>query len=88
MAGRDCIIIDDGVATGSTARVAVRAVRQQGARQVILAIPLAPRDVVESLAQETDQLICLRTPEPFLAVSLHYRHFGQLGDEQVLELLG
>jgi putative phosphoribosyl transferase len=88
VAGRNCIVVDDGVATGSTARVAIRALRQQGARSVILAIPVAPPDVIESLAQETDQLVCLRTPEPFLAVSLHYRHFGQLGDEQVLELLG
>ncbi|MDC9822954.1 phosphoribosyltransferase family protein [Devosia sp. ZB163] len=88
LAGRDCIIVDDGVATGNTARVAIRAARQRGARQVILAVPVAPADVVESLSQEADQFICLRTPEPFIAVSLHYQHFGQLGDEQVLEMLG
>ncbi|WP_423065216.1 phosphoribosyltransferase [Devosia sp. CN2-171] len=88
VAGRTVVIVDDGVATGNTARVAIRAVRQDGAREVILAIPVAPADVVESLAQEADRLVCLATPEPFVAVSLHYQHFGQLGDEQVLELMG
>lgn len=54
----------------------------------MLAVPVAPPGVIEQLAQEVDTLICLRTPDPFLAVGLHYRHFGQLGDEQVAELLG
>lgn len=88
MAGRIVVIVDDGVATGNTARVAIRVVRQEGAREVILAVPVAPADVVESLAQDADRLVCLATPEPFVAVSLHYRHFGQLGDEEVLELMG
>ncbi|MDB5542694.1 MAG: Phosphoribosyltransferase [Devosia sp.] len=86
--GRVCVVVDDGVATGNTARAAIRALRLEGAARIILAVPVAPPDVIESLAQDADMLICLKTPEPFLAVSLHYRHFGQLGDEQVVELLG
>lgn len=88
VAGRTCVVVDDGVATGNTARAAIRALRFDGAGRIILAVPVAPPDVIERLAQEADMLVCLRTPEPFLAVSLHYRHFGQLGDEQVSELLG
>lgn len=88
VAGRTCVVVDDGVATGNTARAAIRALRFDGAGKVILAVPVAPPDVIEQLAQKTDMLVCLKTPEPFLAVSLHYRHFGQLGDEQVAELLG
>lgn len=88
VAGRICVVVDDGVATGNTARAAIRALRFDGAARIILAVPVAPPDVIESLAQEVDTLICLKTPEPFLAVSLHYHHFGQLGDEQVAELLG
>ena len=87
VAGRTVVIVDDGVATGNTARVAIRAMRQQGAREVILAVPVAPADVVESLAQEADRLVCLVTPDPFVAVSLHYQHLDQLGDGQVLELM-
>lgn len=86
--GRTCVIVDDGVATGNTARVAIRSLRQRGAREIILAVPVAPADVVEELAQEADRLICLATPDPFVAVSLHYEHFGQLDDAQVLALLG
>jgi putative phosphoribosyl transferase len=86
--GRTCVVVDDGVATGNTARAAIRALRFDEAGKIILAVPVAPPDVIEQLAQEVDTLVCLKTPEPFLAVSLHYRHFGQLGDEQVAELLG
>lgn len=86
--GRTCVVVDDGVATGNTARAAIRALRFDGAGRIILAVPVAPPDVIEQLAQEADMLVCLKTPDPFLAVSLHYRHFGQLGDEQVAELLG
>jgi len=86
--GRTCVVVDDGVATGNTARAAIRALRFEAAGRIILAVPVAPADVIEQLAQDADMLICLKTPEPFLAVSLHYRHFGQLGDEQVAEFLG
>jgi putative phosphoribosyl transferase len=86
--GRVCVIVDDGVATGNTARVAIRALRQRGAGEIVLAVPVAPADVVEQLAQEADRLVCLATPDPFVAVSLHYEHFGQLDDAQVLAMLG
>ncbi len=86
--GRTCVVVDDGVATGNTARAAIRSLKLDGAARIVLAVPVAPADVVESLAQEVDQFVCLRTPEPFIAVGLHYRQFGQLGDEDVLRLLG
>ena len=86
VAGRTCVVVDDGVATGNTARAAIRALRFEDAGRIILAVPVAPAEVIEQLAQEADLLVCLRTPEPFLAVSLHYRQFGQLGDEQVMAL--
>lgn len=85
---RICVVVDDGVATGNTARAAIRALRFSGVQKIILAVPVGPPDAIEQLAQEADMLICLKTPEPFLAVSLHYRHFGQLGDEDVAGLLG
>lgn len=88
VAGRTCVVVDDGVATGNTARAAIRALHFDAAGKIVLAVPVAPAEVIEQLAQEADQLVCLKTPEPFLAVSLHYRQFGQLGDEQVMELLG
>lgn len=88
LTGRQVIIVDDGIATGSTARVAIRAAREKGAKSVVLAVPVAPADVLESLAQEADTVVCLATPDPFIAVSLHYEHFDQLGDEDVLGMLG
>src|SRR5205809_5917176 len=64
LAGRTIIIVDDGIATGSTARAALRAVRKAGARGIVLAVPLAPEDTIEQLGAEVDEIVCLLSPSP------------------------
>jgi putative phosphoribosyl transferase len=87
LAGRTVIVVDDGIATGSTARTALRAVRRAGAGKVILAVPVAPADTVEQLGGEVDEIVCLSSPSPFIAVGAHYADFGQLADADVVSLL-
>ena len=84
--GRTAIIVDDGLATGATARVACEVARHLGADQVVLGIPVGPPGV-EDVVAEADQVVCLNTPEPFLAVGHHYRNFKQTTDEEVVALL-
>jgi predicted phosphoribosyltransferase len=85
--GRAAIVVDDGVATGGTAVAALRWARGAGAARVVLAIPVAPRQAVASLAREADELVALATPEPFLAVGQWYESFEQVSDEEVIALL-
>ncbi|MFY1832347.1 phosphoribosyltransferase [Myxococcus fulvus] len=85
--GRDVILVDDGLATGSTMRAAVAAVRQQHPAHITVAVPVAPPDTCEALAAEVDDMVCARTPTPFDAVGLWYRHFDQTSDEEVQDLL-
>jgi putative phosphoribosyl transferase len=85
--GRVAIVVDDGVATGGTAIAALRWAGAQGARRVILAVPVAPREAVERLAAEADEVAILDTPEPFYAVGQWYQEFGQVEDEEVVALL-
>lgn len=85
--GRTVILIDDGIATGSTIRAAIAAVRQQGPARVVVAIPVAPAEVCEQLRREADEVVCLRAPEAFLAIGLFYESFPQLTDEEVRQLL-
>ena len=85
--GRTAILVDDGVATGATIRVAVAALRKAGAREVWIAVPVAPRDTIGTLQAEADRVICLETPDPFIAVGVHYRDFGEVTDEEVVRLL-
>jgi predicted phosphoribosyltransferase len=85
--GKRAIIVDDGVATGATAAAACRAARQLGAREVVLATPVAPADWTEGLSSEADVLIALETPEHFWAVGQWYEHFDQTTDEEVIEAL-
>lgn len=86
-AGRTVILIDDGLATGGTARAALQALRGRGARRLILAVPVAPRQSLDELRPDADQIVCLATPDPFVALSLHYGDFSQTSDEEVIELL-
>jgi putative phosphoribosyl transferase len=79
--------VDDGVATGSTMRVALRAVKKAGAKRVILAVPVAPKDTLLQLRPEADELVCLEMPDPFIAVGAHYIEFSQLTDAKVIPLL-
>jgi putative phosphoribosyl transferase len=87
LAGRTAIVVDDGVATGSTARVACQVARAHGAAKVILAVPVAPPATVARLAQVADQVICVESPEPFFAIGQWYRDFSQTSDAEVVELL-
>lgn len=87
VAGRTVIVVDDGLATGASMRVAVRALRAHGPAQLIVAVPVAPSSTCEELACVADQVVCLATPEPFHGVGLWYADFRQTTDDQVLRLL-
>jgi predicted phosphoribosyltransferase len=81
------IVVDDGLATGSTMRAAVRALRQMGPRAIIVAVPVAAGRTCSEFRAEADDVVCLRTPEPFRAVGLWYEDFSQTTDEEVHALL-
>ena len=86
--GRTLIIIDDGMATGSTMRAAVRALKQQQPKKIIVAVPVGARETCESFTKEVDTMcVCAITPEPFDGVGLWYRDFNQTSDEEVRQLL-
>ncbi|HJV43541.1 erythromycin esterase family protein [Caulobacter sp.] len=85
--GRTAIVVDDGLATGATAKAALRALRRQGAARVILAIPVAPSDTLEAMRAEADDVVCLATPYPFLGVGRFYDDFHQLTDDETVVLL-
>lgn len=88
--GRTAVVVDDGLATGATARAAVMALRHRSddrPRRVVLAVPVAPADGLADFARLVDDVVCLRTPRPFHAVGEWYRHFGQVSDDEVRELL-
>ena len=81
------ILVDDGLATGVTARAAVRALRERRPRRLVLAVPVCPPRTARLLAPEVDDLVCPYTPEHFAAVGLWYRDFEQTTDDEVVELL-
>jgi putative phosphoribosyl transferase len=85
--GRTVIVVDDGIATGGTVRVALHALARVAPRRVVLAVPLAPRDVLAQLRALCNDIVCLSSPEPFFAVGAHYRDFTQTEDEEVVRLL-
>lgn len=87
LAGRAAVVVDDGIATGSTARVACAAVRARGAARVVLAVPVAPPSAVADLAPAADEVLCLGTPRDFVAVGRHYLDFSATSDDEVIELL-
>ena len=86
LTGRTAVVVDDGVATGSTARAACRVARLLGARRVVLAVPVGPPEVVGAVP-EADEVVCARTPSPFLAVGHHYRDFRPTSDDDVAAIL-
>lgn len=87
VAGRDVILIDDGIATGYTIRAAATALRGLNAGRVTLAVPVAPPDSLAALEPYFDEVVCLRTPYPFMAVGFWYRDFEQVSDAEVIALL-
>ena len=87
IAGRVVVIVDDGLATGSTMRAAVEAVRPAGPAAVLVAVPVGPADGVRALRGVADDVICLRTPVRFIAVSQHYADFAQVSQQEAARLL-
>lgn len=85
--GRTVILVDDGLATGTTMRAAVAALRQQEPARIVVAVPVGALESCADLADEADEVLCARSPEPFYAVGLWYRDFAQTSDEEVRELL-
>ena len=87
VANRIVIVIDDGIATGSTLIAALRSMRGAGAGSLIAAAPVGPAAVVQRLQHEADRVVCLRAPIDFWAVGSHYQHFNQVSDSEVVEAL-
>jgi predicted phosphoribosyltransferase len=87
VAGRTVVLIDDGLATGATMRAAVEALRRQGPRQIIVAVPIASPEVCDELAREVDRMVCAATPQPFHAVGLWYDDFSPTTDDEVRQIL-
>jgi putative phosphoribosyl transferase len=84
---RTVVIVDDGIATGGSARAAIQVARAQGARWVVLAVPVGAEDTITQLRAEADDVVCVETPFGFLAVGQAYRDFTQTADDEVVRLL-
>lgn len=84
---RSVILVDDGIATGMTARAAIRAIRAEEPRRIVLAVPVCARETAGKLSQEVDELVCLEIPDDLWAIGLWYRDFHQIPDDEVVELL-
>lgn len=87
LSGKDVIVVDDGIATGSTVRAALKGLRSKKVSSITLAIPVCPPDTASQLEKEVDRLVCLATPEFFRAVGEFYLDFRQVSDEDVVALL-
>jgi putative phosphoribosyl transferase len=85
--GRTAVVVDDGVATGGTAIAALRGLKKTGAAKVVLAVPVAPPQVLDRLRRHADEVAYLAAPDPFYAVGLFYENFAQTSDEEVVDLL-
>lgn len=81
------ILVDDGIATGATTRVAIQSVKCQNPKELVLAVPVGPKDIMTALEKEVDEVVCLATPEPFYAIGQFYQEFSQNTDRQVVEIL-
>ncbi|MGZ8752693.1 MAG: phosphoribosyltransferase, partial [Acidimicrobiia bacterium] len=87
LAGRTVIIVDDGLATGGTARAAIQVARAHGARRVVLAVPVAPQEAAHDMADEADRVVVMLQPRMFSAVGQFYDDFTQTSDDEVIALL-
>jgi putative phosphoribosyl transferase len=85
--GRTVILVDDGLATGSSMRAAVAALRQKNPRRIVVAVPIAAAATCRELESEVDEIVCYETPEPFYSVGLWYEDFSQTTDEEIRQLL-
>jgi putative phosphoribosyl transferase len=87
VAGHVAIVVDDGMATGATTRVALRAARMRKPRKLVLAVPVAPTETLLAMRKEADEIICLEDHEFFGAISLYYADFRQTSDQEVIDIL-
>jgi predicted phosphoribosyltransferase len=87
VAGKTVVLVDDGLATGSTMRAAIAALRAQRPKRIAVAVPISDPSICEQLRDEADEVVCAMTPEPFYAVGLWYEDFSQTSDDEVRELL-
>lgn len=87
LAGKTAIVVDDGIATGATTRAALRGVRRQKPKRLVLAVPVAPPDTLRTLATECDEIVCLEQPTGFGAVGMFFADFRQTSDDDVVRLL-
>ncbi|MCW3996339.1 MAG: phosphoribosyltransferase [Candidatus Bathyarchaeota archaeon] len=87
LSGLDVILVDDGIATGSTMKAALLSVRNKGAASVIVAVPVGPPSTIRELKKQADRVICPYTPEYFQAIGQFYDDFSQVSDEEVIQLL-
>ena len=87
VAGRTVVVVDDGIATGSTMRAAVAALRAQQAARIVVAVPVGARETCDALAREADELVCPNTPAGFHAVGQYYDDFSQTTDDEIRDLL-
>jgi len=85
--GLDVVVVDDGIATGSTMKAALASVRNRGAATVIVAVPVGPPSTIIELKKQADRVVCLYTPEYFQAIGQFYTDFSQTTDEEVIQLL-
>jgi putative phosphoribosyl transferase len=85
--GRTVVLVDDGIATGSSMRAAIAALRQMGPARIVLAVPVAPPSTCERLRAEVDDLVCVDMPESFYAIGQFYLNFSPVGDREVTDLL-
>jgi len=85
--GKTVVLVDDGAATGTTMKVAIRALQRRSPREIVVALPVAPPEVVVDLAREANRVVCLSQPVRFFALGHHYHDFPQLSDEEVVNTL-
>jgi putative phosphoribosyl transferase len=85
--GRTVVVVDDGLATGASARAAIEVLRRSGAAHVVLAVPVAPAETLETMRLLADEVVCVATPADFRAVGRWYERFGQVSDDEVAALL-
>ncbi len=87
VAGATVIVVDDGIATGTTMRAALKGLRQMKPKRLVVAVPVAPADTVAAIAAEVDEVVCLEQPEFFHAIGNHYADFHQVPDDEVIAAL-
>ena len=85
--GATVIVVDDGIATGTTVRAALKVLRQRHPRRLVLAVPVAPAEALDALRGEVDEIVCLAQPSPFHAIGAHYADFHQASDDEVIAAL-